>query len=471
MTFIKNATRHLITASGVLATIVLVGCISANPLPDRNQAARLADGRTGSDVPIQDAWALDFSQASEAWDGIAPLTLDTAITVTLQNDPDLRLELTRVAQARADLAQSSLPPNPVIGIAIGAPIDGGGGAPAMVELMQQLTWLWTMDDRIDLQDERLASAILSAAQRTVDRASEVRTAFARALAARDLIEIETAYIETTAGTYELVKALAEVGELPMVDVDRALIDQRSAEADRIDARRELRNRKFELLRLMGWADQDTRWTLSGALEDGQDDGVPNEVDTIHRALTVRLDIEATRRRIEAAEADARLAGLSRIPEVGVGLGWRRNFSDRQALTPGASISIPILDDGYARIAGAAARLDAAHLALAVAEENVVEEVRLNLNQWLQAREQVEAYDVGLVSAARKVVSRSESAFKAGAVDATELLLTQRRLITLERRLLAERLDSDLAWIKLENAVGGSFELPLETPHVQVEKNS
>ena len=96
---------------------------------------------------------------------------------------------------------------------------------------------------------------------------------------------------------------------------------------------------------------------------------------------------------------------------------------------------------------------------------------LNLNQWLQAREQVEAYDVGLVSAARKVVNRSESAFKAGAVDATELLLTQRRLITLERRLLAERLDSDLAWIKLENAVGGSFELPLETPHVQVEKNS
>ncbi len=29
----------------------------------------------------------------------------------------------------------------------------------------------------------------------------------------------------------------------------------------------------------------------------------------------------------------------------------------------------------------------------------------------------------------------------------------------------------IAWIKLENAVGGSFELPLETPDVQVEKNS
>ena len=471
MNFIKNATRHLITTSCMLATITLVGCISANPLPDRTQAARLVDGRTGSDTPAQNAWELDFLKPSDAWDGLAPLTMEIAITVTLQNDPDLRLELTRVAEARAALAQSSLPPNPVIGVALGAPIDGGGGTPAMVELMQQLTWLWTMEDRIELQDERLAATILSAAQRTVDRASEVRSAFARALAARDLIEIETAYIATTAGTYELVKALADAGELPMVDVDRALIDQRSAEADRIDAARELSNRKFELLRLMGWPDQSTRWTLSGELEDEQESRIPDEEETILRALTVRLDIEANRRRIEAAEADARLAGLSRIPEVGIGLGWRRNLSDRQAITPGATISIPILDDGYARVAGASARLEAAHLALAVAEENAVEEVRLSLNQWLQAREQVEAYDMGLVRAARTVVRRSESAFKAGAVNATELLLTQRRLITLERRLLEERLDSDLAWIKLENAVGGSFELPLETPQARVEKNS
>jgi outer membrane protein TolC len=138
--------------------------------------------------------------------------------------------------------------------------------------------------------------------------------------------------------------------------------------------------------------------------------------------------------------------------------------------PGATISIPVLDNGYAHIAKASARLEAAHLALAIIEENVVEEVRLNLNHWQQAREQVEAYDIGLVGSARTVVRRSESAFKAGAVNATELLLTQRRLISLERRLLEERLDSDLAWIKLENAVGGSFELPLEAPVVQVEKN-
>ncbi len=67
------------------------------------------------------------------------------------------------------------------------------------------------------------------------------------------------------------------------------------------------------------------------------------------------------------------------------------------------ITVPILDDGYARIAKAAARLEAAHLASVIVVENVIEEVRLALNQWLQAREQVEAYDIGLVGAARTVV--------------------------------------------------------------------
>ena len=471
MTFIKNASRHLASGSALLATITLVGCISADPLPDRNQTARLTDGRTGSDLQLEEAWKQSYDTPSDAWNGIDALTIETAITVTLQNDPGLRLELAKVAEVRADLAQASLPPNPVIGFAVGAPIDGGGGAPAMIELMQQLSWLWTMDDQIDLQDERLAATILAAAQRTVDRATEVRTAFARALAARDLINIETDYIQTTSATFDLVNALARVGELPPVDVDRALIDHRSAEADRTDAIRELRNRKFELLRLMGWPDQNTEWVLNGALEDAQIKIIPEEDETIERALTVRLDIAASQRRIDSAEAEARLAGLSRIPEVTVGLGWKRNFGNREALNPGAMITVPILDDGYARIAKAAARLEAAHLASVIVVENVIEEVRLALNQWLQAREQVEAYDIGLVGSARTVVRRSESAFKAGAVNATELLLTQRRLISLERRLLEERLDADIAWIKLENAVGGSFELPLETPHVQVEKNS
>ena len=470
MSFIKTAFGHVSLTLALTIIIMMAGCLSANPLPDRNRTAQLTEGRTGSDLNLEDAWADGYQTPSEAWDGVMPLTIETAITVTLQNDPDLRFELVKVAEARADLAQASLPPNPVVGFGIGTAIDGGGGAPAMLEVMQQLTWLWTMNDQIERQDERLAATILSAAQRTVDRAMEVRTTFARALAARDLIEIETDYIQTTSGTYDLVKVLAEVGELPPVDVDRALIDHRSAEADRTDAVRELRNRKLELLRLMGWPKQNTQWKLQGDLEDGQRKGVPDEDDTIQRALTVRLDIAATRRRIDAAEAEARLAGLSRIPEVGVGLGWKRNFSSREALQPGASISIPILDDGYAQIAKASARLEASHLALTIIEENVVEEVRLNLNRWLQAREQVEAYDIGLVGSAREVVRRSESAFKAGAVNATELLLTQRRLISLERRLLEERLDSDLAWIKLENAVGGSFELPLEAPVVQVEKN-
>ena len=470
MSLTRKALGWVITGCALLTCLMQAGCLSANPVPDRTRTAELTDGRTGSDRKTRTLWNQDVADVSDAWDGITPLSIQTAITVALQNDPDLRLELARVAEARADLAQSSLPPNPVLGFGIGAAIDAGGGTPAMIEVMQQLTWLWTMSDRIDVQDQRLASTILSAAHRTVERATAVRAAFARAVAARDLIEIETAYIRTTSGTFDLVGALAGVGESPRVDVDRALIDHRSAEADRRDAVRALRNRKIELLRLMGWPDQSTEWALEGTLEGTRRNAVPDEGETVARALTVRLDIAAGRRDIDAAEAEARLAGLSRIPEVGVGLGWRRFVSDRQIVQPGMTVSIPVLDDGHARIARASARLEAAHLGLAILEENVVEEVRLSLNEWLQAREQVEAYDIGLVRSAREVVRRSESAFKAGSVNATELLLTQRRLITLERRLLMERLAADLAWIRLEHAVGGSFDLPLEAPVVHVEKN-
>ena len=45
------------------------------------------------------------------------------------------------------------------------------------------------------------------------------------------------------------------------------------------------------------------------------------------------------------------------------------------------------------------------------------------------------------------------------------------MIDVEVELLNEQLQASLAWIDLENAVGGSFDLPLERPVVEPEEQS
>ena len=328
-----------------------------------------------------------------------------------------------------------------------------------------------MSDRIDIEDKRLQATILDAANTVVDRASDLRSSFANLVHAEALAELREAYLQTTGTSLELTEALARAGELPAVEVDRARIDQRAAEARRSDARRAARTRKLELLRVMGWPEHSTDFEIEGDFTQLMIADPPTEIEVIERAVIVRLDVAAAEQRVLAAEANARLQGWRRVPEVEFGLMWRKGFSGRTALVPGVAVSIPILDDGYAAIARAAAQVEAARLEAAIVREDAIKEARVALNQWHRARQQVDLFEDGLVASAREVVNRSEQSFKAGVTGATELLMTQRRMIQLEVELLEEKLLASLAWVDLENAVGGSFELPIERPETKTGEAS
>jgi outer membrane protein TolC len=469
---IKSTIRYLLTStSGLTLTIVLSGCITADPSSDYDQTALLANDRTGSTISLEDAWSNPFEERSDAWDGIAGLSLEDSIAVALTNDPALRRQLALVARKRAQLAQASLPPNPRIAFQVGSVIDGAGGAPAMVQVLEQLTWIWTMGDRIDRQDEELQAMILDAARTTVVRAAQVREAYAEAAYDRDIILLRNDYVKTTRTTLDLVSALVEAGEVPEVNRERAAIDHHVAEAALANSIRQLRQEKLELLRLMGWPGHSTSWELSSPLIQGPDFEIPTESQIVRRALEVRLDIAAAQRLVRAAEAELRLAGWSRFPDVEYRVNWNRNFGMRTAIFNGGLISLPILDNGYARIADAFARLETASLDSAILRQDVILEARTALNSWFQAEEQLQLFDQTLVMEAERVVESSELEFKAGSVDSTELLLTQQQMIQQQLEMLLHMRQSSIAWIGLETSVGGSFEIPLEEPEVHVEKKS
>jgi outer membrane protein TolC len=468
----KSKIRQLVTCVSAMALLyLLTGCITADPSSDYEQTASLADDRTGSPISLEEAWSNPFTERSDAWDGIEPLSLEGSITVALSNDPELRRELSLVARKRAQLAQASLPPNPRVAFQVGTVIDGAGGAPAMVQILEQLTWIWTMGDRIDRQDEELQAMILDAARTTVVRSAQVREAYTEAAYDRDIIELRRAYVETTRSTLNLVSALVEAGEVPEVNQERAAIDHHVAEAALANSIRQLRQEKLELLRLIGWPGHSTSWALSSPLSQGPDFEIPTESQIVRRALEVRLDIAAAQRMVRAAEAELRLAGWSRFPEVEYRVNWNRNFGMRTAMFNGGLISLPILDNGYARIADAFARLETASLDSAILRQNVILEARSALNSWFQAEEQLQLFDETLVQETERVVESSELEFKAGSVDSTELLLTQQQMIQQQLEMLLHMRQSALAWIGLETSVGGSFAIPLEEPEVHVEKKS
>jgi cobalt-zinc-cadmium efflux system outer membrane protein len=442
----------------VFISLMLAGCSSLDATDNISQTARLASTRV--DSPAAKAWSRPIEERSIAWDGETALRADAALLVAIQNNPPLRISLSKIVERRADYVQSELLPNPTIGFGIGFAVDGLSGAPAMAQGLQALTWLWTRPDRIAAAEAELQEAILTAASDTVSLAAEIGTAHAKVIAAQHLLAFDVANVEIARRNLNLVHDLHEAGEASQLDVNRATIDMQTGRSTVVFSTRELEQQQLALLESMGWPDHDTRWR---AVDQTLPFPIGDERSLLRLAAIQRLDLTVAEQHIRRQLAGLSLAGTRRLPKVDFTLGWQQNFNGRDAVVPGAMISIPILDNGGPAIAKAAAQLEQARLTWIDMANQIAYEVRVNMSQWKQAAQQLRITQEGIIPAANAAVVQSQAAYNAGVTTLVVLLRAQEELIKAEQSLVRHQLSEAVSLVELRRAVGGTFErLPAET---------
>jgi outer membrane protein TolC len=454
----RIATRGLLL---IAFTTGLTACTSLDPKADLDRAKTIALPRLDVDVDATAALARHPEDAPNAWDGTTPIDIDSAVLTAFQRDAHVRAALENVAMRRAMLVQAELPPNPVVGFGVGIAIDGLSGAPAMVQVLQQLSWLWKRPHMIDAANAERRTAILAAAEHAVSLSARVQKAFASVLEMQRRIELDSSYATITSETLRVVQLLADAGESSRIGLNLAALEHAEAHAALLSSQKSLLEAKLNLLSEIGLPDFSTEWSAAGEFDLSAD--VPEENEIVERARIVRLDVARAVEALEIAVAESKLAGTRRIPEVGVGLGWQQSFSRRRALVPGASISIPILDDGSAGISAADAGVRIAALDLLQVRRDAVSEARTTLVAWQQSDEQATLYKETVLQPAIEAQELSVKAYSEGVVDLTVVLISQQRRIEAERRMLKYQAAATIDLVTLEQAVGGSFKIPIEAP--------
>ena len=456
----RGTTPFLLFSGLVLATS---GCISSDPASDRTNVDAIVEHRLGESADLD---ALEASPVSPpaAWNKTEPLGVETAVRVAFQRDAGIRSALAELDLARAELAQADLPPNPALDLAIGVAVDGLSGAPAIVGITQQLTWVWTRPDRVDARDADRRAMILLAADSMIHLDAEVRHAHVAAIAAEATHRLDHAHARATRRTVDAVTRLFEVGEASKIDLDRARLDAAESASAAEASRRTSRQAKLAVLARIGCPDASIDFELEGSLAF-DDRTIPDEARILELARANRLDIASARMRVLAAEAECRLAGSKRLPEVGVGAAWNKNSGGRKAVLPGAKITLPILDDGSAAVAAANARLERARLELLSVRRRAVGDVRAMREAFLRSNGQRIAYSETVLAPATEAEVLAEAAYREGVIDLTVLLLAQQRRINAERRLVNFQFTAVSDRILLEEWVGGSFDVPAMAPIV------
>ena len=130
--------------------------------------------------------------------------------------------------------------------------------------------------------------------------------------------------------------------------------------------------------------------------------------------------------------------------------------------------LPIFDLGQARRAKAlAAVIEARHL-LTQARRQVVEEVRTAYAAFESSRVQADRVRGELIPLQQQRYRRTEAAFQAGEVNATDLLLAGDAVKQAQSRLIDLQQNATVALVRLRRAAGGpgvvgDLEAPATTP--------
>lgn len=461
--------RRVHRPAWTLIPLVLTGCASLDPSADIQQAAMQSTARVDADVTA--IWSDPVDAPSTAWDGVSPLTIERATAVALQNEPELRLALARIAERRADVGQAEVLPNPSIGFGIGIATDGLSGSPALVQGLQALTWLWTRPTRIAATEAALQQAILQAASDTIDLAARVATSHAEVRTGQSMVALDEETVWIYEQTLALVQRRMQVGEASELDIDRAEVDVQTARSHLVEAKRKLEQAKLSLLLLIGWPGHDTTWQAapSKVLMPPQEQ---HDVWLCELAARQRLDLAAAQAAVEKEVEGLRLAGTKRLPEVRFTFGWQRSFMDRQAVMPGASLTIPIFDNGSPAIAKATAKIEIARMQWLDLANHIEFSVRDAASKWRQAAAQAAITETGILQAAADALARSRAAYREGVIDLTVLLLAQEQLVAAKHTLITQQLMEASSLIELRRAVGGSFQvLPEVMSEVALAKES
>jgi len=464
---LRSLTLHTTVFASLLAGS---GCASLDASRELQATAEAARRITGSIDPAE-VWSLSVEGESPAWNGEDPLTYDDAVAVALQGDPRIRRNLAVIVERRAWYVQEGLPPNPTVAFGIGIAVDGLGGAPLMVRGLQMLSWLWKNPHRVAAAEAELRAAVYDAAFLCVDLMARTRMQLATVLASQEVLDYDLQYVDITNRTLELVQAQVDAGELPLLELDRAMLGYREAIEDVIASEYALEQSKLALLATMGRPTASTDWLAVGDLPPAWK--IPSDEQALlDLAATGRLDVASAREGVLQIQADLGLAETRKFPEIGAGFEFIRNFSDRKAITPNLSITIPILDNGDPAIAIQSARLDAALMDLLSTLENAQRDVLISLSRYKDARDRSRIIRDDQLQVAIDAQERSDAAYREGVVDLNTLLMTQRQRITVERNLVMQELMTMEAMCDLRMAVGGSFDPTLDAVEpIEIEARS
>lgn len=440
----------------VAVTLLLAGCASLSDDGGFGEIDKIA----GKRLHKQATWSRTPEQAQQAGvrtrdllhqDGRVDAQLagvDDAVQIALFNNPDLQAAYAELGIAEADLVQAGRLPNPGFSF---ARTHAGDDLKIERSLSLSLLKLITLPATSRIEQRHFEQTRLRLADQMLKTAAQTRQAYYRAVAAQQGLTYQEQVRLAAEAAHQLAEKMAARGNSSQLDAAREQLFYAESEARLVRARKETREYKEALARLLGIGPD---FALPSRLPD-----LPKQVDAIadveQVAMTQRLDVQAARMEIGSLQQSLGLTKSTRFINV-LDLGYLRTTESGKAPEVGyeVSVEIPIFDWGQARVAKAeAVYMQSVHKLAAIALD-AQSQVRLAYRERQDAFALARRYQEQIVPLRKRIAEENLLRYNGMLISVFELLADAReQAATINAAIDANR-DYWLADAGLQLALGG-----------------
>lgn len=369
------------------------------------------------------------------------LTIDQAYAEVLDHNPQIRSYLSQIKAAEGKRVQQSLSPNPEAvfeaeNFAGDDTREGFDGAEYTLGIEQQIEIAGKRSKREAVAIHEKEQVKLEAIANIQAMLAQTNAAYMQVAIAQERLQLAKKRVSLADQTHETVKKRINAAKSTDIQHTKADIEVSAAEVAQRKAEKDLNISKSALANLLGRSslEQEPVANLT-VLPD-----IPTQ-ETVMQTLDQMPISIMSRHALMKQEAALDLARANALPDPTFGLGVRRFAEDdSSAFLASISIPIPVFNRNQGAIAEAKANVLAAS-ADQEAQRFALTRQAMELWQTLvSAKEEVLAYQDGLLPSAQKAHSQAGKGFDRGAFSFLDLLDAQRTLFDVQESHL-EALDA------------------------------
>ena len=341
---------HFARSLGVQFTLLSAIAATSACAPQRDSSLSIPSSKT--------------TAASDERVPFQPTTIDDVVRRALQNSHRIQEAEALFAASQADLRADLAPPDPILVLSLGIPVDGMGGDAFSASLMSGISWIFNRDALQTEAEARTAEKARALVALSAEIAAEARHLARVALSTAEANDAAKTHVAALAAMLESEESAAKLGEARADAPVYARATLREAERAYEARRQSLTLAHARLASLLSLEESALDLSLLAAAMRTNIAGVPDAPREDTPQLEAPSVIAARARVAEAQRSLQRTMNPFSIDD-GVGAGFSRDLEGRESVNLMFALELPLFRQSH-EVAGAQARVDAAEAALAEA---------------------------------------------------------------------------------------------------------